>query len=120
MANTIVYNFEITSNKIVTPKFYTTTLTPMGKVERTFNDIVSGDGYLDVNVQKLGVLKTIIAKTDNANIQLQLSNSGQIDIGVKGMLVWEVSDLISSGIINCRISTQSILPVNINLTLIGI
>jgi hypothetical protein len=118
MANTVIYNLEIINNSIVTPFFYTNTITPLGKIERTIYDLSSSDGLVNVGITKIGTLKTIIAKSDDANIHLYGANSGTI--GVNGILFWEVSDAFASGVIDCKVSTNSTIPVDVELTLIGV
>jgi hypothetical protein len=119
-ATQIKYNFEITNNQLVTPLYYTNTITPIGKIERTVNDLVSGDGLVDIGISKIGYLSTVIVQAENANIHFTKLNSGTINIGVNGILVWEVSDDLSSGIIGCSVSTINSTPVDVNITLIGI
>jgi hypothetical protein len=119
-ATQVTYNFEVTNNQLVTPFYYTNTLTPLGKIEREVNDLVVGDGYIDIGVSKIGYLSTIIIKAENADVRFTKTNSGVIDIGVNGIMVWEVSDNLSSGIVGCKVSTSSSSPVDVTITLIGV
>jgi len=120
LANTITYNLEITDNNIVTPLFYTNTITPVGKVERNFYDLVSGDGYYDVTVSKIGTLQTVFAKSDDANISFYTASGILSTLRIGGQFLWEIPDAVGATITNCRVSTNSLSAVDVNLTLIGI
>lgn len=117
---TITYNLEITNNKLVTPIYYTNTITPAGKVERELYDIDSGDGYYDISIAKVGTVQTVFANSDDANLSFYTSAGVITNIRIGGQFMWEVPSALGSGLINCRVSTSSSIPVNITLTIIGV
>lgn len=123
MSNSITYNLEITDNNIVTPLYYTNTITPAGKIERNFYDLIAGDGYYDINVAKLGTLKTIFANSTDANLTFYTMTATTYSFRVGGQFMWEVPaalSSVSSGIITCRVSTSSNTAVDVNILLIGV
>jgi hypothetical protein len=118
-SNTITYNLEITNNNQVTPLYYTNTITPVGKIERDFYDLVSGDGYYDVSVAKLGTLQTVFAYSTDANLMF-FTGASSFSFRIGGQFMWEVPESLGSGIIRCRVSTSASTAVDVNLMLIGI
>jgi hypothetical protein len=117
---TITYNIEITNNKIVTPVYYTNTITPIGKVEREITDFVTGDGYIDISTSKIGTLNTVFANSTNANLSFSNISGVVTSVTLGGQFVWEVPAVIGVNLINCRVSTTSAKPVDATITLIGV
>jgi len=120
MSTTIIYNLEITNNDLVTPIFYTNTITPVAKVERKITDMSSLDSAVDISVSKMGTLQTIFANAEDANLAFYTAAGVINTVRVGGQLFWEMPSAIGSGIINCRVSANGLTPQDISLTLIGI
>ena len=118
--STITYNLEITNNKIITPIYYTNTLTPVAKIERKLYDMTSLDSAIDVGVTKLGTLQTVFANADDANLDFYNGSGIVNNVRIAGQLFWELPANLGSGIINCRVSANGVSPQDISLTLIGV
>ena len=118
----VKYNIEVIKNSEVTQFFYTNTITVAGKVEREFNDFIIGDGYIDIALSKIGTLQTVFANGDDFTMDFQTATgSGTItSISVGGQLAWEMPSRVGSGLVNCRVSTNSISAIDASITLIGV
>ena len=104
----VKYNIEITQNQEVTPIFYTNTITVIGKIEREISDFIIGDDYIDIGISKIGTLKTVFANSDDVTLTFQNAGGSTVTgIRVGGQLAWEMPAAVGSGIVNCRVSTQS-------------
>jgi len=120
MSTTVKYNLEITNNDLVTPIFYTNTITPIAKIERKLSDMSNLDSAVDISISKLGTLQTVFANADDANLAFYTTAGVINTVRVGGQLFWEVPTTLGSGIINCRVSANGAAPQDINLTLIGV
>lgn len=119
MSSNIKYNLEITENKIVTPLYYTNTITPEGKIERTINNLTFSDGIINIGIDKIGILKTVFANSTDMNLHFS-TNASSFTIPINGQFMWEVTDAFSSGVVSCGVSTNSLTAIDATLTLIGV
>jgi hypothetical protein len=118
--STITYNLEITNNQVVTPIYYTNTITPNAKIERKMADMTVLDSAIDVSVTKLGTLQTVFANATDANLAFYTVSGVVNTVRVGGQMMWELPASLGIGIINCRVSANGASPQDIDLTLIGV
>jgi hypothetical protein len=59
-------------------------LTPVGKVERIFNDVVAGDGWLSLPINKIGTGTILLANSTNAKIRITTSEPATVVLGIGG------------------------------------
>ena len=85
----VKYDYEIFGNTAIGSLFVTKTLTLAGKVERTLDDLVVGDGVVSMSTTKLGTISYIIANSTSAKVTI---TAGGVDaiFNIKGLFVYDV------------------------------
>jgi hypothetical protein len=89
-------------------------------------ELTSTDGWITNSISKIGTISKIIANVEDpsntlatANLRIVYNSSG-IVIPINGIFVYSVDTVFANLITSIDMSTNSILPMNCNLSILGI
>jgi len=122
----VILNFEVVGNKEIADTYSTQTLTLTGKLEREIYGLTSTDGWITNSISKIGTISKIIANVEDpadtlatANLRIVYDSSG-IVIPINGIFVYSVDTVFADLITSIDMSTDSVLPMNCNLSILGV
>jgi len=122
----VTLNFEVVGNKEISDQYSSEDLTLTGKLEREMYELTSTDGWITNSISKIGTISKIIANVEDpsntlatANLRIVYNSSG-IVIPINGIFVYSVDTVFANLITSIDMSTNSILPMNCNLSILGI
>lgn len=114
----IRYNIDLSGNSYLTDKFYSTQFVPTRKIERSFTNITSSAGEIDIPISGLNLINTIIAQSNDLKIRLYHSTGVVNTYDIHGAMLSEIHPIVSSGLVNITIQTRSTTGITASLSLI--
>ena len=114
-----IINLSVQGKNNLTDTLYTDEFLPVSKAEIEFNEISVLDGLISVPTQ-IGEFTKLLAYSENANIKITNTSSGVIDLPISGVLYYNFPTSFSSSISDIDVYTNSIIPVDIKISLIAV
>ena len=115
----IKYTIDIEGNTYISNTFYSNNYVPTSKVEFEFNNITNANGEISIPLVGIDLIKTIIAKSDNMTVKLYNTSGIANQYDVTGIMLNEISPVVSSGIVSGSVSTINTTGISASITLIG-
>ena len=116
----VKYTIDVEGNSYINDIFYSNQFVPTRKIERSFTNITSSAGEINIPLSGINTLNTLIVQSTDLKIRLYNISGIVNTYDIDGVLLSEIKPVIASGLVSMTIETSSLIGITAKLTLIGV
>jgi hypothetical protein len=112
-------NFEIRGDRQLADIGLTETINLKGKVEQIFSQVVSTDGDLNIDFDKIGTISKIIVQSPKCYLKIGTTDNVRT-IPISGLFVYSLENVFANALDTIAVGAIDTTPVTIFITIIGV
>lgn len=115
----IVMNFEIRGDRQLTDIGLSETISLKGKVEKSFSQVISTDGDINIDFEKIGTISKVIIQSPKCYLKIGVTGNIRT-IPISGLFVYSLESVFAGALDTIAVGAIDTTPVNILVTIIGV